>query len=516
MSDHFPLDRRSLLFGGASLALTSLAPNIAWATSLGGNPFTLGVAAGDPWPDGFVIWTRLALAPLGENGGMAMAAYPVRYEVAEDEHFRRIVRQGDVLARPEMGHSVHVELAGLQPSRPYHYRFFTGSEASPHGIARTAPAISAQVDRVRIALAGCQNYEQGLYTAYRHLAQEDAVDAVFHYGDYIYEGRAREGAIRPHVGDEIYTISDYRRRYAQYKSDPDLQAAHASAAFIMSFDDHEVDNNWAANIDQDLTPPEYFAYRRAAAFQAWYENLPVRRSQLPKANHVQMYRRLDYGRSLRMHVLDTRQYRTDQICGATGRETRPCSTAPLASGSILGAAQETWLGEGLSSAHQWNLLAQQVMVMPLLYPEQRAAGRFNMDSWSGYPTSRQKLVQQIKERNLSNVVIATGDVHSHHAGHLPSIEGDFNSPAAATEFVATSISSAGNGKEGTRRWGNMAQENPHCLLNLDKRGYQILDFEEKQLVAKIQVVDEVEAAGGHVRKAAKFHVDNRNPQLNSI
>lgn len=515
MSSILPIDRRALLFGGASLALTSLAPVTAWAKSLGGNPFTLGVAAGDPWPDGFVIWTRLALQPLAENGGMNMIAHPVRYEVAEDEHFRTIVRQGDVLARPELGHSVHVELTGLKPARPYHYRFFTGAEASAHGIARTAPTIGAKADRVRIGLAGCQNYEQGLYTAYRHLAQEDAVDAIFHYGDYIYEGRSRTGTIRSHIGDEIYTISDYRRRYAQYKSDPDLQAAHASAAFVMSFDDHEVDNNWAATIDQDGTPPEYFAYRRAAALQAWYENLPVRRSQLPNAGQVQMYRRLDYGRTLRLHVLDTRQYRSDQICSPTGKETRPCSAAPLESGSILGSHQEKWLGDGLSNQHSWNLLAQQVMVMPLLYPEQRAAGRHNMDSWSGYPASRQKLAQQIQERKLSNVVIATGDVHSHHAGHLPSQEDDYSSPAVATEFVATSISSNGNGKEGPRRWGNMAEDNPHCLLNLDKRGYQILDFKADQLLTHIKVVDEVEKAGGTLRTAAKFQVNNKAVQLHA-
>lgn len=515
--DHLlDLDRRRLVLGGGLLAAASFAPSIAWSKALGGNPFTLGVAAGDPWPDGFVIWTRLALKPLDENGGMAMTSYPVRYELSSDDQFRTIVRSGETLARPEMGHSVHVELTGLQPARPYWYRFFAGNDMSAQGIARTAPALGAAVPRVRIGVAGCQNYEQGLFTAYRHLAREDDVDAVFHYGDYIYEGRSRDGLLRRHAGDEIYTISDYRRRYAQYKMDDNLQAAHAAAAFIMSFDDHEVDNNWAGDADQDGTPPEYFAYRRAAAMQAWYENLPVRRSQLPRAQQVQMYRRLEYGRTLRMHVLDTRQYRTKQICAPDRPKNNNCLDQPLNSGSILGAAQEKWLGDGLSAQHSWNLLAQQVMVMPLTYPEHRAAGRTNMDSWSGYPSSRKKLVQQIEQRKLTNVVIATGDVHAHHAGYVPSQEGDVTSRPAAAEFVTTSISSGGNGQSGFQRWGNMDSENPNCQLNLDQRGYQLLDFHTDHMTAQLRVVDRVDQADGALSTAAAYHLPNKKVEISKI
>lgn len=238
------IDRRALLKGAGQLALVAgFAPQRLLAAPLGANPFTLGVAAGDPWPDGFVIWTRLAPRPLEANGGMPHVAVPVGWEVSEDERFSRVVRKGEALARPELGHSVHVELGGLQPHRHYWYRFtVAGSDVSPVGMARTAPAAGMLVDRARIAVAGCQHWEAGFFDAWGHLAREADLDLVFHYGDYIYEGAARPlgGAIvRQHVGGEIYSIDDYRRRHALYKTDPHLQAAHASCAFAVSFDDHE-------------------------------------------------------------------------------------------------------------------------------------------------------------------------------------------------------------------------------------------------------------------------------------
>ena len=208
-------------------------------------------------------------------------------------------------------------------------------------MARTAPAAGALADRARIAVAGCQHWEAGFFDAWGHLARESDLDLVFHYGDYIYEGAARPlgGAIvRQHVGGEIYSIDDYRRRHALYKTDPHLQAAHAASAFAVSFDDHEIDNNWAGELDQDGTPPEYFLLRRMAGLQAWYENMPVRRAQLPNAHGITAYRRLDYGRLLRMHVLDTRSHRSDQPCN--DGKLQPCPTEAHVSPTMLGATQE--------------------------------------------------------------------------------------------------------------------------------------------------------------------------------
>ena len=518
-------DRRKLILGASATSAALWLPGPRpWAQVPTEDPFALGVASGDPAPDGFVIWTRLAPKPLEFGGGMPHRVTPVRWEVADDDGFRRIVASGDEAARPELGHSVHVEVSGLKPGVRYWYRFFSGQATSRAGTVRTTPAPGASAQRVRIGVAGCQHYEAGLYTAYQHLSREPELDAIFHYGDYIYEGPSSAGCpvsstgaqrtracFRSHVGEEIYSLDDYRRRYAQYKTDPDLQAAHAAAAFLPSYDDHEIDNNWAGHEDQDGTPPAVFRLRRQAAMQAWYENMPVRRSQWPLGSSVRMHRRLDYGDLLRIHVLDTRQYRSGQICnGQTDRiACRPRDDASHP--SILGAAQAAWLEEGLGGGARWNLLAQQVMVMPMLYPASRAAGRSNADSWSGYPASRERLIRAITERGLTNVVIATGDVHKHHVGVLPSREGAFDSAPAATEFVCTSISSDGNGVQLPADWINLPADNPHCSLHDGRRGYQVFDIGRDVWRTDVKVVDKVTTPGGQVSTVATFAVDRHRP-----
>ena len=508
------MNRRDIIRGAGQLAiLAGLSARPVWGAELPKGLFALGVASGDPWPDGFVIWTRLAPKPAEPGSGMPMASVPVRWEVAEDERFARIVRQGEALARPELGHSVHVEVDGLRPARRYWYRFVAGSEASPAGSAKSAPAAGAAVDRLRIGVAGCQHYEGGLFTAYKHLAAEDDLDAIFHYGDYIYEhsptrGCPKEGKQpacgRLHDSDEIYSIDDYRRRYALYKGDADLQAAHRAAAFLPTWDDHEIENNWAGEWDENGTPPELFVLRRAMAMQAWYENMPVRRAQIPAIGRVRMFRRLDYGNLLRIHLLDTRQYRTDQRCGP-GKESKPCRAASDTGPSeIIGREQEAWLGEGLGGGSRWNLIAQQVMVMPYTYPEARAAGRANMDSWSGYPEARARLTRAISERKLTNVVVATGDVHKHHAGVVPSREGALDSAPVATEYVCTSISSGGDGADFPEGWDKVPGDNPHAPYVSDRRGYQVFDLGPREWRTEVVGVGKVSAPGGARRTLARF------------
>lgn len=492
--------RRDVLKLAASGILLLSGTQRSWGSKLlGAFPFSLGVASGDPWPDGFVLWTRLAPRPLEPAGGMPMKVVQVEWEVAEDERFSRIVRSGVEAARPELAHSVHVEVTGLKPAWRYWYRFRADGEISPIGTARTAPAAGAMTDRVRLGVAGCQHYEHGLFTAYRYLAAVEDLDLVFHYGDYIYEGRGRDcskakNCGRSHVGEELYSLDDYRRRHAQYKSDPDLQAAHAAAAFVMSYDDHEVDNNWSADRDQDGTPAEAFLLRRAMAMQAWYEHMPVRRAQHPSSGALTMYRRLDFGDLLRMHVLDTRQYRTEAV-------------------SILGSQQEQWLSEGLGSSAQWNLLAQQVMVMPFIYPRSRPAGRTNNDSWSGFAPGRQRLVSQIRERKLTNVVIATGDVHQHHAGTVPMHDEDLQGPAAATEFVCTSISSDGDGRELANGWEGVPADNPHCRLFNARRGYQTFDIGRSHWRTEVWTLDRVTTPGGKLSRRASFVIERGEVSL---
>jgi len=515
------VDRRKLLAGAGGLVLfAGLTPaRSAWGqVRFSDYPFSLGVAAGDPWPDGFVIWTRLAPKPLEEHGGMPLVAIPVRWEVSEDESFTRIVQSGEAVARPELAHSVHVEVEGLRSSRPYWYRFLVDrTVASPVGRVRTAPAAGETPERVRVAVAGCQAYFQGWFGAYRHLSEETDLDAVFHYGDYIYEGgrilntvirdAAGNAADRGHVGGEIYSLDDYRRRYAQYKTDPDLQAAHAAAAFISSFDDHEVDNNWAEAFDQDGTPPEVFALRRYAAMQAWYENMPVRRTQFPRPGGLTMYRRLDYGRLFRMHVLDTRSYRNDQLCTRANQQN--CRVEDTPDSTILGAPQEAWLADGLDNTARWNLIAQQVWVMPLhdRQPDGTTRARPGGDTWNGYPAARARLVKSISDRGLTNVVIATGDAHIHAAGTVPLRDSELDGPAAATEFLATSISSGGDGSTTLNDSASrLLAGSPNIDLLAQQRGYQTHDITPKEWRTDLKVMDQVQSPGGRISTLARYSV----------
>lgn len=511
------IDRRTLMKGGGSLALFTgfSASSTLFARPLGANPFTLGVASGDPWPDGFVIWTRLAPRPLDEHGGMPQSAVPVGWEVAEDAGFTRVVQKGAALARPELGHSVHVDVSGLRSHRHYWYRFnLAGSDLSPVGMARTTPAGDAAIDRVRIGVAGCQHWEAGFYDCWGALAREPDLDLIFHYGDYIYEGRGQltgGHSVRQHAGDEIYSLDDYRRRYAQYKSDPHLQAAHQACAFAASFDDHEVDNNWAGEFDQDGVPPEAFLLRRMVAMQAWYENMPVRRAQLPGMQGITAYRRLDFGQLLRAHVLDTRTHRSDQPCNDVARSEQ-CTPEKHDGATMLGAAQEAWLDKGLANQAAWNLLAQQVIVMPL---DVRAAGQtrpvFETDLWDGYRPARARLVDSIRKHGLTNVVIAAGDHHKHGAGIVPERDGAPDGKPVAVEFLATSISSGGNGRgEGD---GRVLQNNPNWDLYTDRRGYQLFDITPDRWTTEVKVMDEIQKPGGTIRTLAQYQVMPDAPRL---
>lgn len=510
-------NRRDMIGGvGVALAFAAAPDRLLAAPRFATDPFTLGVAAGDPLPNGFVIWTRLAPAPLEVDGGMPPLDVPMRWEVAEDAGFRRIVRSGTARADARFAHSVHVEVDGLRPHRPYWYRFLVQDVgASPVGTARTTPAVGAAIDRVRLAVAGCQNYEAGHFTAFSHIARESDLDAVFHYGDYLYEMGARPGAgPRLHSGGELYTLDDYRRRYGQYKADPDLKAAHQAAAFILSFDDHEIDDNWAADIDKDGNSPAVFAQRRTAAMQAWYEHMPVRRNQVPTMGG-RAYRRIDYGRLARMHVLDTRSYRSDQLCEGPGlprEQTIKCLPADRPGRTMLGAAQEAWLDRGLANDFQWNFIAQQVMVMPHdVRKDGGTAPVVSSDNWNGYALSRQRLIDSIRRNRLSNVVIASGDAHQNYVGSVPQDIDTLDGPAIASEFLATSISSGGTG--GARHPDELhaLDRNPHMQLINNQRGYHLFELTPEHCLARVKVVDQVDRPGGTLSTLASFTVDPARP-----
>lgn len=503
------LSRRGLLGGATGLAgLAALGPG--FSTRLlaqplpGGDPFRLGVAAGDPHPDGFVIWTRLAPEPLAPAGGMPPAAVEVVWEVAENSGFTRLAANGRALARPEWGHSLHVEVRGLLPQRPYFYRFRLAGQESPTGRARTAPRPGAEAD-LRLVTAGCQHYEHGFFTAWRHIAQEEA-DLVFHYGDFIYEYAARPvGAvvgghptIRSHLGGEARSLEAYRTRYAQYRLDPDLAAASAAHAFAVTFDDHEVANNWAGAFGGRGDTGLAFDLRKAAAFQAWYEHMPVRRGALPQGPRTAAYRRLVFGRHVALHLLDTRGARDDQPCGDGTRP--PCAEVARPDAQMLGPAQEAWLLDGAAASRAtWQVLAQQVPMFARIFPN----GAIGMDKWDGYPAARTRLLQGLRARGAANLVVLSGDVHCAYAATVAAVP---DGPALATEFTATSISSEGDGSEQRRGTAALLAANPHIAFHNNRRGYALQHFTGRDCRTTFRALPFVSSPGAPVEDRARFVV----------
>src|SRR3954465_585394 len=455
-------------------------------------PFTVGVASGDPLPDGIVLWTSLAPSPL-EGGGMPMADVDVDWEIARDARFQSIAQRGTAVARPELGHSVHVEVAGLEPAREYWYRFRAGDEVSRTGRTKTAPPAGAAVDRLRFAVCGCNNYEQGWFTAFRRIAEEQ-FDFVFHTGDYIYEGRADGGRtqrrLRQHNSDEIYTLVDYRNRYALYKTDRDLMAAHASAPWVGTWDDHEVDNNYAGDFDQDGTPPEIFALRRAAAYQAYYEAMPLRATALPSGSHMRLYRRLQFGSLIDLSVLDTRQWRSDQPCGDGARTN--CAERPAPPHTMMGAEQEKWLFDNLATAKaRWTVIGQQVYSFAYDRIKANPDGQFSMDKWDGYVAARQRLYQRLIDTRAPNPIVLSGDVHQHYGADLKI---DFTDPRSATvgvEFTNTSVTTNGDGGDVGATWEATRGDNPHVRYHSNRRGYIACTATAADMRADFMVIEKV-------------------------
>jgi alkaline phosphatase D len=468
------------------------------------SPFTLGVCSGDPAHDSVVLWTRLAIDPLN-GGGMPAAPIEVRWQIATDDKVSRVVKSGRAIASPEWGHTVHVEVSGLQPHRWYWYQFSAGSELSPIGRTRTFPSATSDVDRLRFAIASCQHFEAGLYTAYQHMAEED-LDLVMHLGDYIYENPGRDNFVRRHVGGELMTVDDYRNRYAQYRSDPALRKAHESFPFLVVWDDHEVDNNYAGLHQEAGAPVEQFALRRAAAYKAYYEHMPLRRSSLPKGALLQLYRPFTYGTLASISMLDTRQYRTDQPCGDNVQ--LPCAETLDPRATMLGAPQEKWLMDRLNRSRTgWNFLAQQVPMAKLdRFPGPER--RFSMDKWDGYEVSRSRLLQFLADKKPSNPVTLAGDVHNNWVNDIRLNVDDPKTPIVATEFVGTSISSTGDGADKSPLMEAMISENACVRFANNQRGYVRFDLTPKALRADFRVVEYVTRPGSPIGTRASFVVED--------
>jgi len=515
--------RRDLLAGAMRLAAASLAASLARAAGAAtqparfdADPFSLGVASGAPEPDGFVIWTRLVPDPARADGGLPPVPYELRWEVAADEGFSRIVAGGRAVAHPELAHSLRVEVRGLAPGRWYHYRFFAGDGAhqasSPVGRARTAPAPDVLSPRLRLAVASCQQYEQGYFGAYRHMADED-LDLVLFVGDYIYESSWGRDPVRAHRGAEPKTLGDYRIRHAQYRGDADLQRMHAAAPWIVTWDDHEVDNDYAGDRSEDLDPR--FLVRRAAAYRAYFEHMPLRAAALPDGAAMRIHGRHRFGRLAELFVLDSRQYRTPQACPKPRRgggnivAVERCPELFDPRRSMLGSAQERWLDRCFSeSAARWNLIGQQTLFSQLT-ARSESGTLVRTDGWSAYPAARRRLIDSMRAHRLANPLVLGGDVHANWVCDVKADFDDARSETVATEFCATSITSQGPAQVHHDR---ARSEHAHVhLAESEHRGYVVVELKPDLCTTTLRTVDDVRRPDPAIATRARFVVDSGRP-----
>jgi alkaline phosphatase D len=477
-------------------------------------PFTLGVASGDPTPDGCVLWTRLAPDPLND-GGVGDESHLVRFEVASDPDFTRIVHRGDTQAGPEEAHTVHAEIHGLEPWRDYWYRFECNNEVSPTGRLRTAPPYGTVPEQLNFAYVSCQNYTWGYFSAFDDLVKQEDVELVVHLGDYIYEGPGLARGPRAHApAATLMTLNDYRTRHAQYKTDLSLQAAHQACPWVMTWDDHEFWDNYA---DLDLDPNEpvaTVAQRRAAAYQAYWEHSPLPRSRKPVGQNMPMYRRSSWGDLVLFHVLDTRQHRSDQIARCAVPQRLPSGYCPPAldpSRAILGAEQRAWLFEGLGgSTASWNVLANQVRFAPLDENVDPNIVGFGVDNWDGYVADRQRVLDFMREHKPANPIVITGDAHVHSVRNVPPSFERLDGDPVATEFMGSSITSEGDKPEELPEFGGDPQ-NPQRLFQYDQRGYVTVELTPHTWKADFHVVDTVLAPTSPAHVAASFIVYDGQP-----
>ncbi len=486
-------------------------PGLAQATArvrFVAQPFTLGVASGYPHPTGFSLWTRLAPAPLLADGGIpGDDRIPVRCEIADDENFRTIRRSLDFDTAPEVGHSVHLDIDGLDSGRTYFYRFQCGDAVSAVGRTHTLPAAGSALAKYRIAFASCQNFEHGYFSAYRQM-QRDAPDLVLFLGDYIYESQWGTDLVRRHHGPEAATLAGYRTRHAQYKLDADLQSIHAAGPWAFAWDDHEVDNDYAGEQSENLDPA--FVLRRAAAYQAYFEHMPMPRRMFPRAGEMRTYTHFDVGDLLRIYLLDDRQYRTPQPCPRPNRHSSQvlagCKELREPSQTLLGKAQEDWLQARFadSKAH-WNLIGQQTLFAPMDEQPGPERGTWT-DGWDGYPLARERLLRDLKSSSLANPILAGGDLHCAVVADVPGDPERFDSAPVASEFVGTSLSAEARPQS---YYSERHAENPHIhQLRSDQRGYTLFEFGRERLNATLQVVKDVHVLEPEFEVQARYVVES--------
>ncbi|MER5752350.1 alkaline phosphatase D family protein [Streptomyces sp. NPDC002088] len=498
-----------LLTGSASASVGGATATAGAGASVSGTVFKLGVASGDPLPTAIVLWTRVVPANQGSSGILAPTV-AVSWELASDSGFTKIVKSGTATASSSLGYSVHVDVTGLTPATEYWYRFKALGRTSITGRTRTAPAAGSTPENLRIALASCQNWQHGYFTPYQDM-REQKPDLVLFVGDYIYESSAYSYRVRRHEGTGApVTLAQYRARHEQYNTDPDLQAMRAAAPFVVVFDDHEVEQDWAGDVANDPVawPTAKFLARRAAAFQAFYEHMPIRAAQKPSGPDVLMYRALDFGTLARLHVLDTRQYRDDQATTPDGA---------LETGRvIMGDTQRNWLVNSMrTSGARWNLVASQVMMAETDFLAGEGT-EWSYDAWDGYQKERAALLAEFQD--IRNPVVLSGDRHRTIVSDLKLDFADVDSAVVGAEFVGTSISS--NGDEDlvafAAEWAPKLADNPHWKIIDARRGYLLFDISADGIDAQLRAISTVVTRDGTTTTAATFRVEDGVPGVYQV
>ena len=508
--------------GVALLAAPALIRSVAAQIGRAGNPFSLGVASGAPRPDGFVLWTRLAPEPLSTNpetpGGMTGGDVTLRFEIATDDAMKNVVRSGTAAAEQKFAYSVHLDVAGLESGRSYWYRFLSADAASPIGRAVTLPAPGAAPAALRFGYVSCSNYEHGYLSDYRHLTEENPEFVIF-LGDYIYEYvDENHPTVRRHSdGIEAATLPTYRNRYAQYRLDPDLARLHAQVPSLVTWDDHEVQNDYADKYSEYFDDPAQFLIRRAAAYQAFYEHMPVRPIlSHPEGPRMRVYDRFTFGDLIQISVIDGRQYRSRGACysppekGGGHLESNANCPERLDPGrTMMGFDQEVWLYSALArSKAKWNLIAQDVLMAQLI-EKQNGVEEFWTDDWDGYPANRARLLKHIHDSKVSNPVVASGDIHSFLANDLKLDFNDQSSPIVATEFVGTSISSYGPPYD---LLAKTLPDNPHVhYFESRRRGYVVADLKPEQMQVRMRAVSDAHDPNAGIETLKSYVVESGRP-----
>jgi alkaline phosphatase D len=510
--------RRDVIVGATSMGLgLALAPRVALSASA--HPFSLGIASGEPWPDGVVLWTRLIRDALAPDGGMGAAPVEVTWEVARDEHMKDVVRSGVTLAMPDVAHSIHLEVMGLQPARWYWYRFRAQGVESPIGRTRTAPAPGAPLSSLTFAAACCQHWMYGNWAAYRRMVEEK-IDFILHLGDYIYESPSSSAAAVKQIVRQVpfeipKTLGDYRRVHAHYKTDPAIQAAHAAFPWIMTWDDHEVENDYTGSSNERRLALFDLLQQRAAAYQAYWEHMPLRLAQRPLGPDALMYRRFVFGDLMDLIMLDERQYRSTLPCPpappARDRSRRvaleDCPDALDPKRSMLGLDQEQWLAKCLAepARARWSVIGQQMLFAPHLSKTKEDKFAIRTDGWDGYAAPHQRMLDLIAARPNRDSLVIGGDIHAFIATNVPAKRDDPTSPAIASHVVIGPISS---------RLGDHASleasrpHNPHIkFADARRHGYTRCTLTRDRALFEFRALDDVKETNSGISTMASFETE---------